>query len=208
MTDAASELARRAQAGDANALAELVRAQQTYVYSIALGLMRNPADAADMTQEAFIRVIRSLHTYRGETKFTTWLYRLATNVCLDGLRRRAVLGPQGREGRPFDSRDAPDEDDAAGQLPDDDPWGAPDASYDRRESAAELRAALSHLSAAQRLALTLHYIDGMRYEDVAAIMDVRLNTAKSHIRRGKQQLARALRRSEHGSERETCGATG
>jgi RNA polymerase sigma-70 factor (ECF subfamily) len=201
MIDPVSETVRRAQGGDAAALAELVRTHQNYVYSIAVGVMRNPADAADMTQEAFIRLMRSIHTYRGDTKFSTWLYRLATNVCLDGLRRK---------GHPVESLDAgaDDESSAVGRLPDDDRWGDPDTSYDLRESAAEVRAALDGLPAPQRLALTLHYLEDMRYEDVAAVMEVPLNTAKSHIRRGKLQLALALRRPEHGVERETCGAMG
>ena len=96
MAEPSPALVRRAQAGDREALAALVQSQQTYVYSIAMSLMHNPADAADMTQEAFIRLLRSLGTYRAETKFTTWLYRLVTNICLDGLRRR---------GRPVESLD-------------------------------------------------------------------------------------------------------
>src|SRR5881275_3715334 len=96
MAEPSAALVQRARAGDREALAELVQSQQTYVYSIAMSLMHNPADAADMTQEAFIRLLRSLGTYRAETKFTTWLYRLVTNICLDGLRRR---------GRPVDSLD-------------------------------------------------------------------------------------------------------
>src|ERR671928_973718 len=99
MAEPSAALVQRAQAGDRDALSALVQSQQTYVYSIAMSLMHNPADAADMTQEAFIRLMRSLGTYRAETKFTTWLYRLVTNICLDGLRRR---------GRPVDSLDQPD----------------------------------------------------------------------------------------------------
>jgi RNA polymerase sigma-70 factor (ECF subfamily) len=190
-------LARRAQAGDGAALAALVQDQQRYVYSIALGVMKEPADAADMTQEAFMRVMRSLHTYRGETRFTTWLYRLVTNVCLDGLRRR---------GRPVEPLDATD-DDGPTEVVDPDRWAQPHAQAELRESAAEVRAALADLPAPQRLALTLHYFEDMRYEDVATGMNVPLNTAKSHIRRGKERLASLLRRPENGMERVTCGAT-
>src|SRR5262245_2015096 len=82
------EIVRRGQDGDRRALGELVRQHQSYVYSIALGVMKEPADAADMTQEAFVRLMRSIGTYRGDTRFTTWLYRLVTNICLDELRRR------------------------------------------------------------------------------------------------------------------------
>src|SRR3989442_15661888 len=98
MAEPSPALVRRAQAGDREALSALIQSQQTYVYSIAMSLMHNPADAADMTQEAFIRLMRSFGTYRAETKFTTWLYRLVTKICLDGLRRR---------GRPTDSLGGP-----------------------------------------------------------------------------------------------------
>src|SRR3954470_22553523 len=90
MAEPSAALVQRAQAGDRDALSALVQSQQTYVYSIAMSLMHNPADAADMTQEAFVRLLRSLGTYRGETKFTTWLYRLVTDICLEGRRGRAV----------------------------------------------------------------------------------------------------------------------
>ena len=196
-TQQIDDLARRAQAGDGAALAALVQSQQRYVYSIALGVMKEPADAADMTQEAFVRVMRSLHTYWFETKFTTWLYRLVTNVCLDGLRRR---------GRPVEPLDAGD-DEGASEMVDPDRFSRPDQQVELRESAAEVRAALADLPAPQRLALTLHYFEDMRYEDVAMVMNVPLNTAKSHIRRGKERLASLLRRPESGMERVPCGAT-
>lgn len=155
-----------------------------------MSLMHNPADAADMTQEAFVRLLRSLGTYRAETKFTTWLYRLVTNICLDGLRRR---------GRPVDSLDEPaisqsgDDAQTAGErLADSDRWTQPESEVALRESASEVRAALNELPAAQRLALTLHYFEDMRYEDIAESMHLPLNTVKSHIRRGKERLAMVL----------------
>ena len=188
MAEPSPALVQRAQAGDPAALSALVQSQQTYVYSIAMSLMHNPADAADMTQEAFVRLLRSLGTYRAETKFTTWLYRLVTNICLDGLRRR---------GRPVESLDdsGPQGDDApaAGErLADSDRWTQPEQEVELRESASEVRQALAELPPAQRLALTLHYFEDMRYEDIAETMHLPLNTVKSHIRRGKERLALAL----------------
>src|SRR5205085_3876621 len=190
MAEPSPALVQRAQAGDREALSELVQSQQTYVYSIAMSLMHNPADAADMTQEAFVRLMRSLGTYRGETKFTTWLYRLVTNICLDGLRRR---------GRPIESLDAPastsagDDAQTAGErLADSDRWTQPEEEISLRESADEVRAAIQALPPAQRLALTLHYFEDQRYEDIAETMGLPLNTVKSHIRRGKERLALVL----------------
>jgi RNA polymerase sigma-70 factor (ECF subfamily) len=194
MAEPSAALVQRAQAGDRDALSALVQSQQTYVYSIAMSLMHNPADAADMTQESFVRLMRSLGTYRGETKFTTWLYRLVTNICLDGLRRR---------GRAVDSLDEPSStqagDDAQSmgeRLADSDRWTHPEEEVELRESATEVRAALERLPAAQRLALTLHYFQEMRYEDIAETMGLPLNTVKSHIRRGKERLALLLSNPE------------
>jgi RNA polymerase sigma-70 factor (ECF subfamily) len=200
MAEPSVDLVQRAQAGDAEALVELVQSQQSYVYSVAMGVMRNAPDAADMTQEAFVRLVRSLPSYRGETKFTTWLYRLVTNICLDGLRRR---------GRPVDSLDLEleTEEGAASELESPDEWSRPELDAERRESAAELRAALDRLPTAQRLALTLYYFEDARYEDVAATMELPLNTVKSHIRRGKERLAVLLRQNENGEEKLTCGVT-
>src|SRR5690242_18711597 len=168
MPEPSPALVQRAQAGDPEALTALVQSQQTYVYSIAMSLMHNQADAADMTQEAFIRLMRSLGTYRAETKFTTWLYRLVTNICLDGLRRR---------GRPVESLDLAsttqggDDGQSAGErLADNDRWTQPEEEIQLRESATEVREALSKLPPAQRLALTLHYFEDLRYEDIAEVM--------------------------------------
>src|ERR1700730_13449986 len=190
MAEPSPALVRRAQAGDQDALSALVQSQQTYVYSIAMSLMHNPTDAADMTQDAFIRLMRSLSTYRAETKFTTWLYRLVTNICLDGLRRR---------GRPIESLDEPssgqageDAQTAGERLADSDRWAQPEQELQLRESAAEVREALVSLPPAQRLALTMHYFEDLRYEDIADVMGLPLNTVKSHIRRGKERLALVL----------------
>jgi RNA polymerase sigma-70 factor (ECF subfamily) len=154
-----------------------------------------------MTQEAFIRLMRSLGTYRAETKFTTWLYRLVTNICLDGLRRR---------GRPVESLDEPssttagDDAQTSGErLADTDRWTQPEQEVELRESAAEVREALVRLPPAQRLALTLHYFQDLRYEDIAEVMGLPLNTVKSHIRRGKERLAVVL---SNPAEGQPCSA--
>src|SRR5687768_9796010 len=150
-------LVRRAQAGDQRAIAELVTGQQRYVYSIAMSLLHNPEDAADLTQDALIRLLRSLGSYRGETKLTTWLYRLVVNLGLDRLRR---------QGRPAIRLDAEPELD----VPSDDPAQDAPLVVERREQSDLVRSALAELPEAQRLALTLYYFDDMRYEDIAAVM--------------------------------------
>jgi len=179
MAEPARETILRAQAGDRRAIADLVDSQQRYVYSIAMTIVRDPTDAADLTQDAFIRLLRALGTYRGETRFTTWLYRLVVNLGIDRLRRRGAP--------PIRLDDDPDFDLASQSLDDDAPL-----LTERAEEAALVRAAVARLPDAQRLALTLHYFEDMRYEDIAEVMGVPLNTVKSHIRRGKTKLAESL----------------
>lgn len=181
-------LVARAQAGDVAAMTQLITEQQTYVYSIALSLMRRPEDAADLTQEAFLRLFQAIGSYRGETKFTTWLYRLVTNLGLDALRRR---------GR----RQEATLDDETIDVPDADPLIDPSAILDRHETSARVRAALNELPTAYRVALTLYYFRELKYEEIAAVLNLPLNTVKAHIRRGKLALANRLgvAKAEEGS---------
>jgi RNA polymerase sigma-70 factor, ECF subfamily len=185
MAEPTSELIQEARRGDRAAIAELVSSQQRYVYSIAMTIMRNPSDAADLTQDAFIRLMRALPSYRAETKFTTWLYRLVVNLGLDELRRRS------RRIEPLTL-----DDDAAPDPPD--PSLSTDPLYraTTAEESERVRKALQELPISQRLALTFYYFEDMPYEEIARAMDVPLNTVKSHIHRAKTKLAVSLRDEE------------
>jgi RNA polymerase sigma-70 factor (ECF subfamily) len=172
-------LVQRAQAGERQALSELVETYQAQIYSLTLAIVRNPADAADMTQETFVRVLRSIGTYRGDSaSFATWLHRLAVNICLDALRRKRHTTV---------SLEVEDVEYASV-----DRWNEPEWHAEWRESANEVRGALAELPLPQRIALTLHYFEDSSYEQIAAIMAVPMNTVKSHILRGKQRMARLL----------------
>ena len=177
MPEPLSETVRQAQAGDQTAIAALVAEQQRYVYSIAMSITSDPADAADLTQDALIRFVRAIGSYRGETKLSTWLYRLVVNLGIDRMRRRGA--PPIRL----------DDEGVDVDVASDDPLDDVAAVVERAEEARIVRAAVSKLPDAQRLALTLHYFEDQRYEDVAEVMGVPLNTVKSHIRRGKERLA-------------------
>lgn len=179
MAEPSLELVRRAQAGDRAAMGQLIAEQQTYVYSIAMGLLRKPEDADDLTQEAFLRLCGSIGTYRGETRFTTWLYRLVTNLGLDHLRKRGRAREAELDEESFDRPDA-------------DPLVDPPIVADRTETSSRVRSALNELPSAYRLALTLYYFRELKYEEIAAVLGVPLNTVKAHIRRGKMALAQRL----------------
>ncbi|MEI8308859.1 MAG: sigma-70 family RNA polymerase sigma factor [Chloroflexales bacterium] len=190
MAEPSREMIALAQQGDTQALTQLVISQQHYVYSIAMSVLKNPEDAADLTQEAFIRLFRALPQYNGESRFTTWLYRLVVNLCRDELRRR---GRQVQVVLP-----ANEEEDAnpISSIADDDRWSDPAQVLDSRELRDQVRSALGQLEEHYRLVLTLYYFEDMKYTDISTILDIPLNTVKSHIRRGKERLATILETQE------------
>lgn len=175
------DLIRRAQTGDRQALVRLVETYQGAVYPLALAVMHDRADAADMTQETFVRLLRCLPTYRGDGgSFTSWVHRMTVNICLDTLRHRQR------------SATAPLETVQEREPASADVWEQPEWRVESSESAREVHAALGELPAPQRQALTLHYFEGRPYGEIAASMGVPLNTVKSHILRGKERMARLL----------------
>ena len=191
MAEPARELIARAQEGDPQALIQVILGQQHYVYSIAMSVLKNPEDAADLTQEAFIRLFRALPQYNGESRFTTWLYRLVVNLCRDELRRR------GRQVPIAASASEDEETDQIASIADDDRWANPAEALDTRELRDQVRQALGQLEEHYRLVLTLYYFEDLKYTDIAEILDIPLNTVKSHIRRGKERLAAILETQEH-----------
>lgn len=183
MAEPEPQLVRRAQSGDAAALGQLIASQQGYVYSIAMSLMRHPEDAADLTQDVFVRLCGSIGTYRGETRFTTWLYRLVVNLGIDLLRKR------GRSKEAVFDEETID-------VTDLDPSIDPSLSVDRQETSRRVRAALDTLPTAHRVALTLYYFKELQYDEIARVLDLPLNTVKAHIRRGRLALAQRLSASD------------
>jgi RNA polymerase sigma-70 factor (ECF subfamily) len=190
VAEPSADIIRRAQAGDTDALTQLIVSQQHYVYSIAMSVLKNPDDAADLSQEAFVRLFRALPQYNGESRFTTWLYRLVVNLGRDELRRRGrqvpIVAPVADD----------DIQDGMASVADEDRWADPSLALDSRELRDDVRRALAQLEEHYRLVLTLYYFDDMKYSDIAEVLDMPLNTVKSHIRRGKERLAALLQVEE------------
>jgi len=176
VAEPSADIIRRAQAGDSDALTQLIVSQQHYVYSIAMSVLKNPEDAADLAQEAFMRLFRALPQYNGESRFTTWLYRLVVNACLDERRRRRRLLPwDTMVGMSNPSEKKPQE-----------------RQYARLEVAEAVRVAIEDLKPKFRLPILLKYIEGLSYEEIAEVMGCSKGTVASRLNRGHSQLAKRL----------------
>ena len=177
-------LVRRVQSGEAEAFEELVRAHEKTVYNLALRLVGNPQDAEDMAQEAFLKVYRSLPEFRGESKFSVWLYRIVSNVCLDHLRR------QGR--RPASSLTTEDEDGEEQQWDVPDESQSPERLLEQKLTREAVQRGLETLPEDQRQILLLREIRGMSYEEIGAALDLEPGTVKSRIFRARKRLCAFL----------------
>ena len=173
-------------AGDANAFEALVVAYQKQVYNLALRTVGNEEDAADMTQEVFLRAYRALGTFRGESKFSVWLYRLTTNVCIDFLRRR-----RRQQTVPLTFEDA-DGEEQTYAVPDAQPL--PEEQVELKLTRETLAAAMAQLLPEHRAVLQLRVVNEMSYEQIADVLDIQIGTVKSRLSRARNQLKKILER--------------
>ncbi|SDN25736.1 RNA polymerase sigma factor SigM [Allokutzneria albata] len=161
-------------AGDPHAFTELVRRHRDRLWAVALRTLRDPEEAADALQEAFISAFRAAGSFRAESQVTTWLHRIVVNACLDRIRRRqarpTVPLPEAGPGEPAVSRDA---------MAD-------------RETSLAVQSALAELPAEQRSAIVLVDVEGYSVAETAKILGIAEGTVKSRCARGRAKLAKVL----------------
>lgn len=177
---------RRVCAGDTDAFEALVTAYQKQVYNLALRTVGNEEDAADMTQEAFLRAYRSLGSFRGDSKFSVWLYRLTTNICIDFLRSR------GR--RPTVSLTAADKDEEPQELDVADDRFDPVQSLERAELRRAVQRGLASLPEDYRRILMLRELSGLSYAEIGQVLRLEEGTVKSRLFRARKKLCDFLRK--------------
>lgn len=175
---------RRVQRGDTDAFEALVAAYEKNVFNVALQMTGNREDAQDMTQEAFLKAYSSLSSFRGDSKFSSWLYRIVSNVCLDFKRR------QGR--RPSSSLTVEDDEGENIQLDIADESQSPEALLERKMTREAVRAGLQQLPDEQRQILLLREIQGLSYEEIGEAMGLEAGTVKSRIFRARKKLCAFL----------------
>lgn len=178
------KLLKKAAAGSAEAFEQLVLTYQTPIYNLCLRMTGNPEDAADMTQESFLKAWCSLEGFHFESAFSTWLYRLASNTCLDFLR-----SVKRRKQFSLTMEDA----DGETQLLDlPDPAPTPEASLLSAEESALLAAAMRQLDPEQQRILTLRVVNDLSYTEIAAVLDIKEGTVKSRLARARENLRKKL----------------
>ena len=170
--------------GDANAFEHLVHAYEKTVYNLALRTLGNREDAEDVTQEAFLKAYRSLGSYRGDSKFSVWLYRIVSNLCLDLLRSR--------QRKPVQSLTVEDDDGEIGELEISDEHFSPEKLLDRKLTRESVQRGLSALPDDARQILLLRELQGMSYEEIGQALDLEPGTVKSRIFRARKRLCAFL----------------
>ena len=169
-----------AQKGDQDAFAQLVRRYEKRVYALTSRMCRNPSDAEEAAQEAFLSAWQGLAFFRGDSSFSTWLYRLASNACVDLLRR---------EGR-HQSSVSLDDEDAAIDLPDHSL--SPHDEAERSELRRQIEEGLAALPPDYRQVLILRELHQQTYDEISAILALDIGTVKSRINRGRKRLRKIL----------------
>lgn len=173
-------------AGDAHAFAHLVERYEKTVYHHALRLVGSREDAADVTQEVFWKAWRALPSFRKESSFSTWLYRLTDNACLDLLRRE-------KKRRGDTSLETDEGLSLAQQLPH--PAPSPQDHVEAQERQAALEQGLAQLSEEHRRILVLREISGLSYQEIGSILGLSDGTVKSRLARARMALANYLRKT-------------
>jgi RNA polymerase sigma-70 factor (ECF subfamily) len=170
-----SELVRKALAGDERAFRKVLESHYTLIYSVVRGVAGQHGETDDIVQEVFIKIFRALGDFRGDSRLSTWIYRIARNEALNAIeRRRPQVIPID------DCEELPD----AGE--------SPEASHRRRIGRERLERLMDRLEEKQRVAIELRYIGDKTYEEIAEIMGIPLGTVKTYIYRAKLSLKRMM----------------
>ncbi len=168
-----ADLVRRARRGDARAFEAIYRGQVGRVYALCLRMVADPAQAEELTQEAFVRAWRKLGSFRGSSSLPTWLHRLTVNVVLDFLRSRQRWRSRFTDALP------------------------PEPSAPARRDPAQvvdLERAIARLPPRARAVFVLHDVEGLRHREIARLLDISVGACKAHLHRARHRLREILRR--------------
>ncbi|MBO8164148.1 MAG: sigma-70 family RNA polymerase sigma factor [Brevibacillus sp.] len=175
-----AELVRRAQAGDHDALVELLRSIETSVYRSAFYILGNEQDALDASQEALIRIYQKIHLFQEKAKFSTWVQRIVSNICMDRFRsRKDAVSLEEHQLVLADKNNVEDE-------------------ILLTSLSNDVHSAIQKLPEQYRTVIVLRYLQDFSYQEIAEALELPLNTVKSYLFRARQQLQELLHDYEKG----------
>jgi RNA polymerase sigma-70 factor (ECF subfamily) len=176
--------------GDPAAVEELVRSHQSRVYNFAMRMCRNVEDAKDILQETFLGMVRSIKDFRGESRFTTWLYRIASNACLK-KRRRGVHDPEPEQELSLDAlMPRPGADGVKPEIAD---WSEDaERALLRGELSEKMEAAIDRLPREYKIVLVLRDVEGFSAEETAEMLKLSVPAVKSRLHRARVFVRREL----------------
>ena len=181
------ELVKRCQAGDSSAFNSLVTRYRSKVFTMVYGMVQNEQDAWDLAQEGFLKAWKSIHRFKGESSFYTWLYRIMTNVTIDSLRRRGIHGEA-----EFDDRIAAvDVEPGSRTTPSSVPL--PHKKVEHREIRDRIDEAIAKLSPEHRAVIVMKEIEDLQYNEIAEILSCSLGTVMSRLFYARKKLQSLLR---------------
>lgn len=177
-------LIEKLKEGDEAAFKVIVDKWQDMVYNTALGIVQNAEDAEDIAQETFVQVYQSIDSFKGESKFSTWLYRITVTKSLDHARRKKRKKRFAIIKKLFGDTNEEDI-----QVPD---FHHPGVILDKKENAAVLFQAIEQLPENQRIAFTLHKVEGLSYQEISEVMNSSVSSIESLMHRAKTNLKKTL----------------
>jgi RNA polymerase sigma-70 factor (ECF subfamily) len=181
-----ASLIQRCAAHDEDACAELVSEHQRMVYQLSLNLLNDHNEALDLSQEVFLRVFRTIHSFRGQSSLRTWIYRIVINQARNRQRwwRRRHRSQQVSLDEHIEMH---------GELPERTDGSSPDRVLGRKQLAERIRTALDRLPFDQKSAIVLREIDGLSYEEIGYSLGIAVGTVKSRLARAREGLRAQLR---------------
>jgi len=177
-----AKLISRCQQGDQESLRQIFDLYHKKVYRVAYGVLRNREEALDIVQEVFIKLYRSIRNFKGESRFSTYLYRMAVNSAIDHLRKvgkASLTSLDGEEG--------------TGIQPAEDPERRPDRILLYKELEGKVNEALNRLPVDQRTAIVLREVQGLSYQEIAEAMKSSIGTVMSRLHYGRKRMQELLK---------------
>ena len=179
------QLIADAIAGKQDAYKRLMKKYHNAIYHLIIRMVGNNDDVEDLTQEAFVKAFHSLSSFNDEFAFSTWLYKIATNNCIDYLRKRKLKTFS--IDRPISSQDG----DQQYEIPDDS--HTPDTDILQDQQTSTIQYAIDHLPEKYRVVIIMRHQEEKSYEEIAEELDLPLGTVKAHIFRAREMLYKSLR---------------